>query len=192
MRFETLKRVMEALAGVAESVGNLRALFPAGNDIVDDVAQKVTEVSDHVLESVMLGDVNSPERTGKYEDGAEAMLRKAERELVHGAPHIVSKPKAAKKATPRVAKATPVVSPVAPATKDKPKFAVQGTCTICGKTYLKRSPVQKTCSPECTSEKNKAYARAKYAEKSAPAGDAPGDRLSRIKAIDKKLDTIED
>lgn len=95
------------------------------------------------------------------------------------------------KATPRAAKATPNVAQAEAKGDGKKKakgYSAMGVCAICGKSYLKRSPIQKTCSPECTTAKNRAYARAKYAGTEGAA--QPKDRLNRIKEIDKKLDNI--
>jgi len=157
MNYETVKHVMTALAAVAEAVGNLRALFPAGCDIVDEVAQKVTEVSDRVLEDAMLGAVGSPERTGRWEDGAEALLRKAERELAHGAPHAVATQKA-KAVKPRktslgraAAKAENAATLAAqtgkapePGADGKPE-QVMRVCPDCGASYLRTGRNQKRC-----------------------------------------------
>lgn len=190
MNNEKTKRIMEALAQVAEAVGNLRELLPAGSDLVDDVARDVTEVSDHILETAMLGEIGSPERTGdtvpastKRKTGPKpvaAPAAKAKRTYTRkdklGEPSIAPKP-------------APDAPPSVPADKPKARFGVQGVCVICGKTYLKRSPVQKTCSPECTAAKNRAYQKNKYAER-ADTVDA-SDRLARIKAADKRLDTID-
>lgn len=91
MSYETLKRVMAALAGVAEAVGTLRALLPAGSDRADAVSQAVCELTDGLLEDAMLGEVGSPERTGPTPAAPEKAVKPAR-------PRLTALGRAAKKA----------------------------------------------------------------------------------------------
>jgi len=202
MSYETMKRVMAALAGVAEAVGNLRALFPAGCDIVDEVAEKVTEVSDHVLESAMLGDVGSPERTGK-EDKTLNVQRSTPNAQVKKETATAPKAKKGRGGRPKKAAQLAVVAAKAgtpkegpygstaimddPVTAEKPA-QVMRICPDCGGSYLRTGNSQKRCKA-CGDAKTR-EAQAAWKRDKATAGEDKDGRLARIKAANERLDRI--
>ena len=196
-----MKSVMAALAAVAEAVGNLRALFPAGSDIVDEVAQAVTAVSDHVLEAAMLGEIGSAERGGpsprEFTEDEQKRLREIVGEIKAPAatpPHPKADKPKAKRAYVRKDKlgeptgaAVPEQKPAADPKADKPT----PLCVDCNGPYARTGNSQKRC-PECAEARQKrqkaAWMENKRADDKNPAATA--DRLAAIKAANERLDRI--
>jgi hypothetical protein len=97
---------------------------------------------------------------------------------------VVAKLKAAAPAAAKPAKAKP-----APAIEPKElpparKFVREprmGTCTICGKEFVKKVPVQKCCSDACTLEKNLRYARERAKKNYVPKKAAKPGAVAKAK-----------
>jgi hypothetical protein len=200
MNCETMKRVMEALAGVAEAVGTLRALFPAGSDVADEVAQSVCEMADGILEGAMLGPVGSPERTGKAGPGEERTPNvqlstlNAQVKSETGAPKTKGRGGMPKKTAPRTlaenAAAIAAKIPKVPEPGEGEKPAqVMRVCPDCGESYLRTGNGQKRC-PACADKKQKQLVR-EFAERKRLAS-APDNRLAKIKEANERLDRIPD
>lgn len=164
---------VKALAAVAEKVSELRTELENKPELVEPLAGEVMSLAAKLFEAGMAV-TKSVERFGEPDFAVKPA--KSGRKIKAA--------KAAKKAPKK--KAVAVTSAAEPAADKKARkgYAVQGTCTICGKPYLKRAPVQKTCSPECQTAKNRAYAQEHRAETSGGSG---GDRLTKIKDIADKL-----
>lgn len=181
---------MKALADVADAVGKLRATLDAGTTLLHGLTGEVVLLSNHMTNMIMDGS-DVPTYQSMAEERAKATFSKETQE----AAAKIMKQKAGKPGRkPKVVTVTTATKngdvvtrseiPEAGETQKRKAGGKMGVCIDCGTSYLKTSNVQKRC-PQCRQLKK--LGPPKAAEPSAGA-----DRLSRIKAIDKKLDTITD
>ena len=136
----------------------------------------------------------------------------AENQSGHAEPGLPSQPArtASQPATPAIPTAGPARRAKAEKLRFQHKAALEAkptkACVICGKDYGPRSPIQKCCSKECVTEKNRRYARQHHAENRTPRraalgltketrhaalGVKPPSRLDLIRAADRKLTGAE-
>ena len=154
--------MMVALANVAGAVGDLRKVFPADWDL-DALSEEVDRIAKNVLDDCMNPEEDEPEPE----------------------PEAAPLPKAVKAAKAKAPKAKPE-DDGEPAPQVK---KVMGVCVDCGESYLKTGNSQKRC-PACALKKRAEFQKECRDKKSLPSASEAGSRLERIKAIDRKMDTI--
>jgi hypothetical protein len=161
----TIEEKMAALADVAKGVSRFRELTRDNLDLSNTMVAEVFKAAGTLVASIMYvgPDPVNPD-----------------------APDLAPNPPAPRKKPGRKPKTAQVEKAGKPAFSNLPEAEapapkkMMGVCVDCGTSYLKTSNVQKRC-PGCGADRKAA------AVASVSAG---ADRLSRIKAIDKNLDTI--
>lgn len=205
---KTFDVLMGGIGTIAGTVAEMRRALPAGSGRLDELAESVCEVSAGLMEDLMLGDVGSAERTG----AAEAPAAKRERlERIRAA--VVPAGKTAEKKTAEkktgfglkkplervpLAEGVGRLLPECGEMLKRQTAAHGGTCCDCGGTFEKTGNNQKRCA--ACAKKKQAEAKAEWTARQAggvtldadwtknPA--ATRERLERIKAADKRIDTI--